>query len=493
MKKIILLLTACVLAASADAPWLPNVRVSTPTPWDVLDQGESCFDISGDSIFSVCNTAQRGTDPTSPFAYSFDNGNTFVQIPFVDNKAGSTWETDPVVSVDDSGHLHMIIQFSAEFINHYFSRDGGKTWIDTSRVNSTSGVDKPWGVLNRNEIYVVWQQVSGTTGIWFSRSTDWGKTFIDSRIWTRTGISALCMDDNKNLHLAIVSFGDSIYYRKSTDKGATWSAERALGSTSSYTAGYGDRAPITSITAKGNVVFITWVDNSLNGSWDVNAIRSTDGGVTFGRKFTLNDNTAGGQCKGWAHFDCYGGLHVIYYSTPDWPATTSSKYTIRYRYSRDSGATFGPSTRLTDAEWASHAEFMGEYHVLRSDSQYVYAVWTDGRNADHNDLYFSKAPLQRTVSVLQAAAPWRTKPLTLLSTRVNDAAVRVGRVDGPFEVDAYDASGRMVKRLFAGTAAAPLTLKINRNDMPAGVVFIALHSSSVRETVKMVWVGVGPL
>jgi len=44
----------------ADAPWIANIRVSTDEPWDTLNQGESCFAVYGDSIFSICNTAERG-------------------------------------------------------------------------------------------------------------------------------------------------------------------------------------------------------------------------------------------------------------------------------------------------------------------------------------------------------------------------------------------------------------------------------------------------
>jgi len=167
------------------------------------------------------------------------------------------------------------------------------------------------------------------------------------------------MDDNENLHLTIVTWGNAVYYMKSTDKGQSWSSPKYLANYS-YTSSYGDRAPINSITAIGNVVFISWVDNSYNGSWDVNGIRSTNGGTTWGLPFIVNDVTSGGQCKGWAHFDCYGGLHMFYYSTPDWPTDSSSLFSIRYQFSADSGNTFTPSIRISDVDFISHNGFMGE-------------------------------------------------------------------------------------------------------------------------------------
>ncbi|MEO0138121.1 MAG: T9SS type A sorting domain-containing protein [candidate division WOR-3 bacterium] len=429
----------------ADPPWSPNVLVSTDVPWDTLNQGESCFDIWGDSIFSICNTAERGSVPIAPYAYSFNGGQSFIQIPFTDNSTGIIWHTDPVLGVDDSGYVHMIIQYSTTYIKHYLSKNGGLTWVDTTRVTPSSGVDKPWMVVNRNEIYIVWQQVSGTTGIWFAKSTDYGNTFTSSRIWTRTGIAALCMDDNENLHLALVTSWPSgnVYYRKSTDHGQTWSSEIYL-SDSYYETGYGDRAPINSITARGNIVFLTWVD-SRNGNWDIMGMRSTNGGITWSPRFVVNDITAGGQCKGYAHFDKYGGLHVFYYHTLDWPTSANSYFSVRHRYSSDGGATFLPSTRISDTEARSHADFIGEYHILRSDSLYIYAIWSDGRNPHDNDLYFSKALLQDFQALKEEA------DVKVISEGVDIPSIWSGnqalsfKSTKPLRVTLYNVCGRIVK------------------------------------------------
>jgi len=392
---VFLLIVATV--GYGDSPWIPNVRVSVEAPWDTLNQGESCFDVYGDSIVSICNTAERADVPIAPYGYSFDEGNSFVQTPFTDEAAGIIWHTDPVIGVDDSGHVHMLIQYSLDEIRHYVSRDGGMSWCDTTRVTPHYGVDKPWMVVNKNEVYVVWQQTDGEIGIWCAKSTDYGGSFEASRMWERMYITALCMDESENLHLALVDWttGYDIYYRKSTDKGETWLPEVRL-SDWEYVESYGDRAPINSITARGDVVFVTWVDTRYGG-WDVMGIRSTDGGTTWGTPFVVNDITEGGQCKGWGHFDEYGGLHVTYYHTPDWPTDRNSLFSFRSQYSPDSGATFNPSIRVSDGSFASLANFLGEYHICVSDSFYLYAIWTDGRNGDYNDLYFSKALLSELV------------------------------------------------------------------------------------------------
>ena len=91
MRWVLLFILLFSTSLYANIPWIPNVRVSTDVPWDTLNQGESCFDVYGDSIFSICNTAERANVPIAPYAYSFDAGQTFTQIPFTDNTTGIGW------------------------------------------------------------------------------------------------------------------------------------------------------------------------------------------------------------------------------------------------------------------------------------------------------------------------------------------------------------------------------------------------------------------
>jgi len=490
MKKVILFTVLCAIVLYADAPWIPNVRVSTDEVWDTLNQGESCCAVYGDTIVSICNTAERGSVPIAPYAYSFDGGETFTSIPFTDYSTGITWHTDPVIGFDDSGHVHMLIQYSATFINHYLSKDGGQTWIDTTLVTPDFGVDKPWMVVNNNEIYVVYQKVYPGDGIWFHKSTDYGASFSARKIWDRQYLTALCIDENENLHLALLDWttGPDVYYRKSTDKVETWSDEVYL-SNWVYDTAYGDRAPINSITARGDVVFVTWVDNRY-GDWDIMGIRSTDGGETWGSRFTINDITPGGQCKGWAHFDVYGGLHVIWYHAPDWPTIPSSLFSLRYQYSPDSGATFNPSIRVSDTASVSHASFMGEYHICVSDSEYLYAIWTDGRNGDDNDLYFSKASLSE-LSCEEAYA-YLPEPCRIFEvpTLWNGSVVmKIVQHQYPIDITAYDVSGRMVKQIYSGKVATPLQIQLSSNDFPRGVLFIRLNSQETSLAQKVINLG----
>lgn len=488
MKTLVIVMMLFTATLKADAPWISNVRVSTDVPWDTLNQGESCFTVWGDSIFSVCNTAERDSVPNAPYSYSFDNGQTFTQIPFTDMSSGITWHTDPVIGVDDSGHVHMLIQYSATLMKHYLSRDGGETWDDTVQVNTYLGVDKPWMVVNGNEIYITWQQVAGEVGIWLAKSTDYGASFTDNHIWERRYINALGMDENENLHLMLVSLPSGVYYRKSTDHGDTWMPEVYLGEWVYYSS-YGDRAPINSITARGNVVFGTWVDNG-NGSWDVLGVRSTDGGTTWSAPFVVNDITDGGQCKGWSHFDMYGGLHVIYYHTPDWPTNTSSSFELRYQYSPDSGATFYPSIRVTDTTFMSMDDFMGEYHICVSDSHYLHTIWTDGRNGDDNDLYYSRALLSElNIEEQEELVSTTQRMLKIPTIWRGNVTLEILQNSHPIEIKAYDVTGRLIDRIYSGNADDHSQLHLTSSKFPAGVIFIRVSSNDVEEVHKIVNLG----
>lgn len=414
-----------ILVLLSDYPFSPNVRISSD-PERVLNQGESSFAVSasGDSIYVACNTNERGSYAALPFAASYDGGTSFPNnYNFRDNSVGITWHTDPVVGVDDSGYVHLLVQFSTYVIKHYLSRDGGRTWSDTSTVSdlSTGGdVDKPWMVVRGDTVYVAWQEFGGSDpGIRFARSYDRGRTWWRRTIYPYAGLVAMAVSGDGTIHLAHIS-GYYLYYKKSTDHGTTWSSSLYLESVS-YSGGYGDRAPINSIAVFGDTIFITWVDDRY-GTWDILGRYSYDGGGTWGPIIVVNGTTTGGQCKGWATSDPYGGLHVFYYSTPSWPTDSNSLWSIMYRYSPDFGQTWYPEIRISDTTFTSPVRFMGDYHTIVADSHYVYAVWADGREGDL-DLFFSKAPL------------------TLLKVRETPAA-STPTLKGKVKV--YDVTGRLV-------------------------------------------------
>jgi len=490
---IFLLTNFLVIPVWGDAPFIPNVKVSDDSgATSTINQGESCFSTYNGNIYAICNLAERSVVAMIPFAYSFTGGLTWgPNIPWEDTTVGIVWHTDPVIMTDESGGIHMQIQYSTYVIRHYLSQDGGQTWIDTSVVSDpgTGGdVDKPWAVHKNGTIYVTWQEFGGSSsGIRFARSTDNGASFqrltVDS---STTGLTCINMDDAGVLYLIYVTWS-SLYFRKSYNGGNNWTPREYL-SDVQYQNGIGDRAPVPSLAAYGDsILFIVWAD-SRSGNWDILGMRSVDGGNTWTGPFVVNDSTAGGQCKPWAVFDPYGGLHVQWYHTPDWPTTTSSVWSVRYQYSSDSGITFEPSIRITDTTFQAHYyndnTFMGDYHINRADSNYIYSIWTDGRDGNMN-LYFSRAPLLTGIEEPDVYIP-------TISVRVPSFITQKGILEistihpRDVEVSAYDICGRQILTLFSGRVTKSRTISLSDYRLPRAIIFFRVKSGTFCRIYKSI-------
>ncbi len=382
-----------------DYPFSPNVKISTD-PGKILNQGESSFAVYKNNIYVLCNTAERSWYPAVCFARSEDKGETWEDYNFTDNTTGITWHTDPVVCVDTNGDVHIFVQFYLSYIKHYRSQDGGRTWVDTSFATDTTSkgsVDKPWFVIYEGKIYGVWQEFGGSSpGIRFAKSVDGGKSFkVKTIVPYMPGLCAIDTDEDGIIYVIACSGGNLIFL-KSEDEGETWSNVKKIGNVY-YTEGAGDRASVPSLTAwgKGNL-YVVWTDIRY-GTWDILGMYSKDGGETWSSIQVLGEPQEGGECKPWITTDPYGGLHLFYYKTKDYPTTTESKWSVRYRYSPSIDSAFHPSVRITDTifpfYYYNDSTFMGDYHMIQADSYYVYAIWTDGRDGDM-DLFFAKARIK---------------------------------------------------------------------------------------------------
>lgn len=345
-KRVLIVFLLVVGLGFSDQPFISNVRVSVDPPNLTVNQGESSFTVWKDSIYVVSNIAERSVYAMIPFSRSTNGGDSFdLNYNFVDNTTGITWHTDPVIGVDDSGCVHMLVQFSTDLIKHYQSWDGGETWAESTLVSdpSTGGwVDKPWMVVYGNYVFVAWQEFFGSQeGIRFAWSSDYGRNFNRTRVDMSTGLVALNINKNTGkLYLAYIAWGYGMYFTYSTTGGVQWASPQFLENVY-YTSGIGDRAPINSIAVFGDTIFITWVDDRY-GTWDVLALRSLDAGNTWYGPINLTVLQYGGQCKGWATYDPYGRM---VYSEKRWvkkgntlinlnPEITSGIYFLRVQQGR---------------------------------------------------------------------------------------------------------------------------------------------------------------
>jgi hypothetical protein len=229
-----------------------------------------------------------------------------------------------------------------------YSVDGGVTWQATDKRLDTDapgngesgGVRLASGV---NSVYAVWYDTrDGNGDIRFNRSTDGGATWqvSDTRLDSDgAGANAsfmpdlACVDSNVYVvwsdrrNVSAASNHEDIYAAVSHDAGATWPAGNIRLNTDAAGAG---SAEAPRVRCSGGFVFVAWMDER-NGAW------------------------------------------------PDIYLTASA----------DSGDTWLASDLRVNTSPAAGAQAV--YPNLWCSGSSVYVVWTDDRNSNFGDIYFSRS------------------------------------------------------------------------------------------------------
>ena len=196
--------------------------------------------------------------------------------------------------------LHVIWNDNRDGNNEVYykrSTDGGATWgTDTRLTNNPSDLYEPSLAVSGSCVHTVWyDNRDGNFEIYYKRSTDSGTNWgPDTRLSTAPIVSELTSIAAIGTNVHVVWQDDrhgsnkQIYYRLSTDAGATWGAEIHLSDNAGYAA-----AP--NVTVSGSNVHITWQDNR-DGNFEVYYKRSTDGGVNWGTD-TRSTNAPGNSLR----------------------------------------------------------------------------------------------------------------------------------------------------------------------------------------------------
>jgi Neuraminidase (sialidase) len=267
-----------------------------------------------------------GTDRDIFFSRSTDDGETWGGPQLLDSNAVSGTGTDeiPAVMTDGNG-TWVTVWISREDFNGastdediFFSRstDNGATWsasqlIDSQATSGTGGENHPAVMTDGNGTWVtVWRSSEDFNGagfdqdIFFSRSTDNGATWSASQplnssntvsdnfptvMTDGNGIWVAAWFSNENLGGAGTDY--DILFSRSTDNGAIWSASQLLNSNATGDGSYKDWRPALMADGKGNWVAAWNFDDNVT-DIDISFARSTDGGVTWSDQQALNSNAA---------------------------------------------------------------------------------------------------------------------------------------------------------------------------------------------------------
>lgn len=259
--------------------------------------------------------------------------------------------------------------------------------------------------------------------IYVTRSTDRGATWSTPERMTNTrgdsrfpevasngnGVVHLVWQDNR---ADVTAQQYDIYYRRSTDGGATWEDEVRLVRNPG-------RSLRPCIAASGSTVLLAWHDIT-NGMFDIYLRRSTDGGATWAdaeqltsKPDSLDPDTSlpqqppsilprlaiDGRNVALTWYDCRHDREPLRRPYPD-------NWEIYLQISRDTGATWEPAVRLTDeAQESTHPTaawpFGGSLPVV---------AWSDGAGNSQRDIFVKTGDATATRQSVGAAPKLSMQP-----------------------------------------------------------------------------------
>jgi hypothetical protein len=241
-------------------------------------------------------------------------------------------------------------------------------WGAAQRLTWNSGSsDYPAiAVDSHNHLHVVWHDdTPGNDEIYYRRSTDAGASWSASQrlTWNSGGSynPVIAIDSTNHLYVAWTDHtpgNNEIYYRKSTDGGTTWSAVKRL----TWTSGWSSYVALA-IDSTSHL-HVIWEDDTP-GNVELYYKRSTDGGGTWSNAQRLTWTSCGSYYPRIAA-DSSGAIHVVWYENP------TGNDEIYYKRSTNGGGTWGATQKLT---WNSGYSF--DPAIARSSSKTIHVVWDD--------------------------------------------------------------------------------------------------------------------
>jgi hypothetical protein len=450
-------LTLLALQSSAEIATPPNYPISSPSP--EIQNEEMIWVDPTDSTLLIADWRDfRLGYRRLGIGRSTDGGNTWVDS--LVSVMLYQRQSDPTMDVDRHGNFYLsMLDYQASgvddrsAISFLRTTDKGVSWSQPVAIEGPPYVyfeDKQFMTIDRTggtydgNLYVGWARFPNDDSpniIMFARSTDfdqgfetpiaigppwdtcgstiWGGQFTQPIVgsdgsvyvfWVGTGVDSLC------------NFYYTIYMVKSTDGGQTFTEKRAIQRTAgNYNLIDGAidvyNAPICAADINGGSydgnIYVSYANMDITNTdyydFNIEFIRSTDGGETWSEPYYINDDFTGpgamfDQFHPWLFCNQDGVLIIIFYDQRTDPVSHYF-FDVFAAYSFNGGQSFTRNHRISDTSVVpgylktdynnpvamsirggpknglvpSKAGRIAEYIGVTAFHDHVNAVWTDTR------------------------------------------------------------------------------------------------------------------
>ena len=280
--------------------------------WTTSDDPVIAVD-SNNHIYVVFEQSVSVPDPNIEICLkkSTDGGASWTSKRLTWTSPGSH---DPSIAVDTKNHVHVVYWDAPAGYEICYKRstDGGTTWISRRLTWNSGWSEYPAiAVSSNNHIYVAWHDdAPGNWEIFSKCSTDGGITWTSKRLTYNSGDSkypAITTDSNNHVHVIWedYTYGDPrIYHKRSTDGGGTWATKRLT-----WNSGWNWQSAIAGDSSNHiHVVWTNWVPNLH----EIYYKRSTNGGASWGSAQRLTWNSGDSQYSDIA-VGSNNNIHVVWY------------------------------------------------------------------------------------------------------------------------------------------------------------------------------------
>jgi hypothetical protein len=316
----------------------------------------------------------------------------------------------------------------------------------------------------------------GNYEIYCKRSTDNGVSWSADTRLTNDGAASLhvsCAAVGSAVHLTWHdnrTGSDEIYYKRSTDVGASWGTDTRLTSNAGV-------SWFASVDAWGNYVQTAWVENS-DGNPEIYSKRSTDMGVSWGVNLRITNNSSVSIRPTISLFGT--NAHIV------WQDNIEGNDEIYHMYSTNGGADFSAGTRLTnDPDFSVYP-----CHTVSASG--VHLIWRDFRSGNW-EVYYKRNPTGNLVGTVNISGeipgsfslsqnyPNPFNPVTNIEFSIP--------VAGFVSLSVFDMLGRKVETLlYDELAAGSYKSDWDASKYSSGVYFYSIDADNFRETRKMMLV-----